>query len=154
MCPHKLNQFDQKKKTNRPGNWKIKFKHESSQSRLSSLPLPAALSPQPSNFLNKQKTLVCSGKWTAHIPVKIHIAPSRAGEQGRKEKLNSSTNAYLFPILAPLSLHTPAAITARNGDLISPRVYVYTDCGAIFWWETVCCSVQGVSFLFFKLCTL
>lgn len=60
-----------------------------------------ALSPQPSYFLGKQKTLVCLGKWTAHIPVKIHIEPCRAGERGKEEKLDSSTNVYLFPMLAP-----------------------------------------------------
>lgn len=77
--------------------------------------LPHSL--QPSHFLNKQKTLVCFGKWTAHIPVKIHIAPCRAGEQGRKENLNSSTNAYLFQYLLPS--HYTLLLLSQYGAVIS-----------------------------------
>lgn len=65
------------------------------------VPLGSALSPQTSSFLSKQKTLVCFSKWAAHIPVQINVKLHNAGEHSKEEKVNSSTNAYLFPIFAP-----------------------------------------------------
>lgn len=81
------------------------------------MPPCSELSPQPSYFLSKQKTLVCLGKWTAHIPVKIHIEPCRASEHSKEEKLNSSTNAYLFPILAPS--HNTLLLVSQHEAVIS-----------------------------------
>lgn len=110
------------------------------------VPLCSALSPQPSYFRSKQKTLVCLGKWTAHIPVKRHIEPVLVSIAKRK-KLNSVTNAYLFPILT-LSNNTLLLVSQHEAVILlalecmcMPTVEIF------FWWETVCCSVQGVSFL-------
>lgn len=120
-CKH--SQCDKWGKTNRCSTWKIKFKHsyitsvlnvERSQSLLSSA---SALSPQPSYRLSKQKTLVCFPTWTAHIPVKRHIEPCKASEHSKEERLNSSTNAYLFPILAPF--HNTLLLLSQHEAVIS-----------------------------------
>ncbi len=96
-------------------------------------PLCSALPPQPSYFPSKQKTLVCLGKWTAHIRVKIHIEPCRAGEHSKEEKLNFSTNVYLFPILAPS--HNSLLLVSQHAAVISlapecmcmPAVEIFFD---------------------------
>lgn len=68
-------------------------------------------------FTAKQKTLLCLGKWTAHISVKRHIEPWSAGEHSEKEKLTSLTNAYLFPILTPS--HNTLLLLSQHEALIS-----------------------------------
>lgn len=70
------------------------------------------LSPQPSYFHSKQKTLLCLGKWTAHIPVKRHIEPCNAGEHSKKEKTEFSYKCISVSNIDSPTQYSPAGITA------------------------------------------
>lgn len=79
------------------------------------LPLLSLLS-HPTVSVNNRH-LSAFPTWTACIPVKRHIEPCKASEHSKEERLNSSTNAYLFPILAPF--HNTLLLLSQHEAVIS-----------------------------------
>lgn len=89
--------------TNQHNNWQIKLKHADvwlfSVLTLLSFVLCTLSSPI---LLSAQKTLVCLGKWTSHIPVKIQIElvqDRRALQRGKPELQMSVCFQYWLPLI-------------------------------------------------------